>query len=551
MTGRESLASWQSLEAHALEMKDQHMRRLFREDSTRFDQFSIELPGLLVDYSKNLITSKTVAALLKLAAEADVEGWRQKMFAGEPINQTENRAVLHTALRAAPDTERTLDGENISHTIARTLERIEQFTEQVRTGAWLGYSQKPVSDIVCIGIGGSHLGPEMVTEALKKYSDHRLHVHYVSTVDGTQIADVLSTLNPATTLFVISSKTFTTAETMTNAATALRWLKAATADTNAVSKHFVAVTAADDRAQQLGIDAQNIFPMWDWVGGRYSLWSAIGLPIALYLGFDVFCELLAGANEMDQHFQDAPLGENAPVMLALIGVWNSTFLGAPSQAILPYDQPLHMLPSYLQQADMESNGKSVNWEGNEVPYSTGPILWGESGINGQHAFYQLLHQGTHIVPADFIGSVESLAPLKGHHENLMANFFAQTRALMTGIDVTEVESELRSKGVAEVDIKRLAPHKVHRGNRPSNTILMDKLDPRTLGKLVAMYEHKIFVQGIIWQIYSFDQWGVELGKVLAKTLEPVLDNENCDIELDDSTRSLIKYYQRIKKAATD
>ena len=339
MTGRESLASWQSLEAHALEMKSRHMRTLFSEDSSRFDQFSIELPGLLLDYSKNLITSKTVNALLKLAVEADVEGWRQKMFAGEAINQTENRAVLHTALRAGSDTKRTLGGENISEKINQALKRMERFTEQVRTGAWLGYSQKPVSDIVCIGIGGSHLGPQMVTEALKNYSDHRLHVHYVSTVDGTQLADVLSTLNPATTLFVISSKTFTTAETMTNAGTAVRWLKAATADTNAVSKHFVAVTAADDRAQQLGIDAQNVFPMWDWVGGRYSLWSAIGLPIALYLGFDVFSELLAGANEMDLHFQNAPLGENAPVMLALIGVWNSTFLGAPSQAILPYDQP--------------------------------------------------------------------------------------------------------------------------------------------------------------------------------------------------------------------
>jgi glucose-6-phosphate isomerase len=551
MTGRESLASWQSLEAHAVEMKSQHMRTLFSEDRSRFEQFSIELPGLLLDYSKNLITSNTVAALLKLAVETDVEGWRQKMFAGDAINQTENRAVLHTALRAPSGTKRTLDGEDISTKITQTLKQIELFTERVRSGAWLGYSQKPVSDVVCIGIGGSHLGPQMVTEALKSYSDHRLHVHYVSTVDGTQIADVLSTLNPATTLFIIASKTFTTAETMTNASTALRWLKAVTADSSAVRQHFVAVTAADDKAQQMGIDTHNIFPMWDWVGGRYSLWSAIGLPIALYLGFDVFRELLAGANEMDEHFQTARLGENVPVMLALIGVWNSTFLGAPSQAILPYDQPLHMLPAYLQQADMESNGKSVNWEGNEVPYTTGPIIWGQTGINGQHAFYQLLHQGTHIVPADFIGSVESLAPLRGHHENLMANFFAQTQALMTGIDVTEVASALRSKGADEDDIKRLAPHKVHRGNRPSNTILMDKLDPRTLGKLLAMYEHKIFVQGIIWQIYSFDQWGVELGKVLAKGIEPQLDIDNSNIEQDDSTRSLIKHYQRIKEAAMD
>jgi glucose-6-phosphate isomerase len=551
MTGRESLASWQSLEAHALEMKGQHMRTLFREDHSRFEQFSIELPGLLLDYSKNLITSNTVAALLKLAVEADIEGWRQKMFAGDAINQTENRAVLHTALRAAYGTERTLDGENISKKITQTLKQIELFSERVRSGAWLGYSQKPVSDVVCIGIGGSHLGPQMVTEALKNYSDHRLHVHYVSTVDGTQIADVLGTLNPATTLFVIASKTFTTAETMTNANTALRWFKTAYPDHSAVSQHFVAVTAADDKAQQMGIDTQNIFPMWDWVGGRYSLWSAIGLPIALYLGFDVFRELLAGASDMDQHFQTAPLGENIPVMLALIGIWNSTFLGSPSQAILPYDQPLHMLPAYLQQADMESNGKSVNWEGHEVPYTTGPIIWGQTGINGQHAFYQLLHQGTHIVPADFIGSVESLAPLKGHHENLMANFFAQTQALMTGIDATEVESALRSKGMNEDDIKRLAPHKVHRGNRPSNTILMDKLDPRTLGKLLAMYEHKIFVQGIIWQIYSFDQWGVELGKILAKGIEPQLGIDNSHIEQDDSTRSLIKHYQHIKEAAAD
>ena len=551
MTGRESLASWQFLEAHAREMKGQHMRTLFRDDNSRFEQFSIELPGLLLDYSKNLITSETVAALLKLAVETDVEGWRQKMFTGMAINQTENRAVLHTALRAASGTGCNIDGENIDEEIAQTLLLMERFTEQVRTGAWLGFSQMPVSDIVCIGIGGSHLGPQMVTEALKNYSDNHLQIHYVSTVDGTQIADVLSTLDPATTLFVISSKTFTTAETMTNAGTALQWLKAATTDADAVGKHFVAVTSADNKAQKLGIDSQNIFPMWDWVGGRYSLWSAIGLPIALYLGFEVFRQLLAGANEMDQHFQNAPLGENAPVMLALIGVWNSTFLGAPSQAILPYDQPLHMLPAYLQQADMESNGKSVNWEGNEVPYSTGPIIWGQTGINGQHAFYQLLHQGTHIVPADFIGSVESLVPLKGHHDNLLANFFAQTQALMTGIDAAEVETDLRSKGMEEADIKRLVPHKVHRGNRPSNTLLMDKLDPRTLGKLLAMYEHKIFVQGIIWEIYSFDQWGVELGKVLAKTIEPLLNSESGEIELDDSTRNLIKHYQRIKKAAAD
>jgi len=528
-------------------MKSRHMTELFEEDDSRFNRFSIELPGLLLDYSKNIITGETVSALLDLARDTELESWRDNMFAGETINQTEGRAVLHTALRNRDGKARPVDGENITAQIASTLQGMEQFSHQVRSGDWLGYSGEPITDVVCIGIGGSHLGPQMVTEALKSYSDNRLQLHYVSTVDGTQIADVLEHLRPANTLFVISSKTFTTAETMINAGTAQQWLRDACAEPGAIAKHFVAVSAAVDKALAFGIAKENIFPMWDWVGGRYSLWSAIGLPIALYLGFDIFSELLAGANEMDQHFCSAPLEQNAPVMLALIGVWNSTFMGASSQAILPYDQPLHMLPAYLQQADMESNGKSTDWEGEEVPYSTGSILWGQTGINGQHAFYQLLHQGTHIVPADFIGSVESTAPLEGHHENLMANFFAQTRALMTGINLSEVEAELRAKGMAESEVQRLAPHKVHRGNRPTNTLLMKKLDPQTLGNLIALYEHKIFVQGIIWEIYSFDQWGVELGKVLAKEIQPQLESIQDDSGQDDSTRNLIDYFHRVKR----
>jgi glucose-6-phosphate isomerase len=547
MGSRQSLASWQLLEAQAREMQTRHIAQLFSEDDSRFSQFSIELPGLLLDYSKNLITRETVAALLQLAREADVEGWRDRMFAGDLINQTEQRAVLHTALRNRPADALILDGENITEQVDQTLQRIRGFSEQVRSGAWLGYSGEAICDVVCIGIGGSHLGPQMVTEALNSYSDKRLRVHYVSTVDGTQIADVLQPLNPATTLFVISSKTFTTAETMINAGTARQWLRDATDGPAAISKHFVAVSAAVDKAVDFGIDEENIFPLWDWVGGRYSLWSAIGLPIALYLGFEVFSDLLAGANEMDRHFCSAPLDENAPVMLALIGIWNSTFMGATTQAILPYDQPLHMLPAYLQQADMESNGKSTTWDGSEVAYTTGSILWGQTGINGQHAFYQLLHQGTHIVPADFIGSVASTEPLPEHHENLMANFFAQTRALMTGISADEVESDLRARGMNESDITRLTPHKIHKGNRPTNTLLMKKLDPQTLGKLIALYEHKIFVQGIIWQIYSFDQWGVELGKVLAKQIQPQLDDDHSSDQQDDSTRNLLDYYRRVKR----
>lgn len=548
MNTRASLKSWQSLENHAGEMKQQHMNELFSLDEHRFDKFSIQLPSMLLDYSKNVITGKTMEQLIALAEECDVSSWREKMFSGQRINSTEDRAVLHTALRNRKQTPLYLEGENITDSVERALSKMKAFTEEVRQGKWKGYSGKRITDIVSIGVGGSNLGPQMVTEALKQYSDDSLNVHYVSNVDGTQIANVLRPLNPEKVLFIISSKTFTTTETMTNARTALKWLVASSFDDKAAAKHFIAVTANKDNAVNFGIDEENIFDMWDWVGGRFSLWSAIGLPIALYLGFEKFIELLEGAHEIDQHFCQAPLAENAPVILALLSVWNYTFLGAQSQAILPYDQSLHMLSAYMQQAEMESNGKSVTWHGESVSYPTVPSIWGELGINGQHAFYQYLHQSNNIVPADFIGSVESVTPVQGHHQTLMANFFAQTQALMTGVDEQQVRVDLQAKGRVDEYIDKVAPHKVHKGNRPTNTVLMERISPRTLGSLIALYEHKIFVQGIILQICSFDQWGVELGKGLANNIEQQLNKASVSSQHDSSTNGLINFYQSITLA---
>jgi len=545
MKPRASLKSWQSLENHALEMKQQHMNELFSLDEQRFDKFSIQLPSMLLDYSKNLITGKTMEQLIALANECDVSGWREKMFSGQRINRTEDRAVLHTALRNRKQTPVYIEGENITDSVEGALSKMKAFTDEVRQGRWKGYSGKRITDIVSIGVGGSNLGPQMVTEALKQYSDDSLNVHYVSNVDGTQIANVLRPLNPEKVLFIVSSKTFTTTETMTNARTALKWLVASSFDDSAVAKHFIAVTANKENATNFGIDEVNIFDMWDWVGGRFSLWSAIGLPIALDMGFEKFIELLEGAHEIDQHFCQTPLAENAPVILALLSVWNCTFLGAQSQAILPYDQSLHMLCAYMQQAEMESNGKSVTWHGKEVNYPTVPSIWGELGINGQHAFYQYLHQSNNIVPADFIGSVESVTPVQGHHQTLMANFFAQTQALMNGVDEQQVRADLKAKGRVDEYIDKVAPHKVHKGNRPTNTILMKRISPRTLGSLIALYEHKIFVQGIILQICSFDQWGVELGKGLANNIEQQLDEQKLSINHDSSTNGLINFYQSI------
>jgi len=543
MSSRTSLSSWQALVDHAQDMKQQHMNDLFAADKKRFDKFSIQLPAFLLDYSKNLITTDTFDKLIALAKECDLESWREKMLNGERINRTEDRSVLHTALRNRSQTPIMLEGENITDAVEEALVKMKRFSEQVRQGQWLGYSGKRITDIVSIGVGGSNLGPQMVTEALKHYSDNSLSVHYVSNVDGTQIADVLRPLNPENVLFIVSSKTFTTAETMTNARTAVKWLTSASFDDKAVAKHFVAVSANKENAMAFGIEADNIFDMWDWVGGRFSLWSAIGLPIALDLGFEKFVEVLEGAHEIDNHFCQAPLEQNAPVILALLSVWNCTFLGAQSQAILPYDQALHMLSAYMQQAEMESNGKSVSWDGVEVDYPTVPTIWGEVGINGQHAFYQYLHQSNNVVPADFIGSVESVTPVKGHHQTLIANYFAQTQALMQGVNEAQVRADLKAKGRQPDYIDNVAPHKVHKGNRPTNSILMKRISPKTIGSLIALYEHKIFTQGIILQICSFDQWGVELGKSLANNIEAELESSKVNDTLDSSTAGLINFYK--------
>ncbi|MFT6901428.1 MAG: glucose-6-phosphate isomerase [Colwellia sp.] len=546
MSSRQTLNSWKKLTQLAQKKKSQHMNDLFAQDSDRFDKFSIELPKLLLDYSKNLIDSETMKTLFDLATECKVIEWREKMFIGAKINKTEDRAVLHTALRRKSKEPLIVDGENVTTSVQVQLEKMEGFVNHVREGKWLGYSGKRITDVVNIGVGGSNLGPQMVTEALKHYSDNSINVHYVSNVDGAQIVEILRPLDPERVLFIVSSKTFTTTETMTNAKTAIRWLTASSFDDNAVGKHFVAVTANKENAMGFGIKEENIFGMWDWVGGRFSLWSAIGLAIALDLGFDKFMELLDGANEMDEHFQNAPIEQNMPAIMALLSVWNTTFLGARSQAILPYDQTLHMLSAYLQQAEMESNGKSVSWNGDEVDYATVPSIWGELGINGQHAFYQYLHQSNNVVPADFIGSVASVTPVSGHHETLMSNFFAQTQALMTGVNEKQVRADLKAKGRTPDYIDKVAPHKVHKGNRPTNTILLKRIDPKTLGNLIALYEHKIFVQGIVLQICSFDQWGVELGKGLAESIHKELESGIVSQNHDCSTLNLMNYYNKAK-----
>lgn len=546
MSDRQTLASWKKLQQLAQEKKSQHMNTFFANDVKRFEKFSIELPNMLLDYSKNLIDSETLDCLLSLANETEVCDWRTKMFTGAKINKTEDRAVLHTALRRQSNEPLIVDGENVTEHVQKQLAKMEVFVDKVRQGHWLGYSGKRITDIVNIGVGGSNLGPQMVTEALKHYSDDGVNVHYVSNVDGAQIVEVLRPLDPQKVLFIVSSKTFTTTETMTNAKTAIKWLTSSSFDEKSVAKHFVAVTANKENAMGFGIEEHNIFDMWDWVGGRFSLWSAIGLAIALDLGFDKFKELLEGAYEMDQHFINAPLKDNMPAIMALISVWNTTFLGAHSQAILPYDQTLHMLSAYLQQAEMESNGKSVTWDGDEINYATVPSIWGELGINGQHAFYQYLHQSNNVVPADFIGSVESVTPVQGHHETLMANFFAQTQALMVGVDEQQVRADLKAKGRTPDYINKVSPHKVHKGNRPTNTILLKRIDPKTLGSLIAAYEHKIFVQGIILQICSFDQWGVELGKGLAAEIQEELSTNSISEKHDCSTASLMKFYQKAK-----
>jgi glucose-6-phosphate isomerase len=525
---------WKALGEHVAEVAP--MRELFDRDPGRFDRFSAEGAGLFLDYSKNRITDKTMNMLFDLAREADVAGRIEAMFSGARINTTENRAVLHVALRADADQSIRVNGMNVVEQVQRVLDQMEGFTGKVRSGEWEGYSGKRITDVVNIGIGGSDLGPRMVTAALDYYRHPDLNFHFVSNIDGTHIAQVLGQVRPESTLFIIASKTFTTQETLTNAHTARDWFLRSGASEADVARHFVALSTNEPAVRDFGIDPANMFAFWDWVGGRYSLWSCIGLSIALAVGMENFRELLAGARDMDRHFRAAPFERNIPVLLALLGVWYRNFQGCEAHAVLPYDQYLALLPAYLQQADMESNGKGVTRDGRPVTYATGPILWGEPGTNGQHAFYQLLHQGTTVVPCDFLAAINPLHEVGEHHNILLANFLAQTEALMRGRTCAEAEEELAALSPEARAV--LAPHKTFPGNRPSNSLLYDRLTPRVLGSLIAMYEHKIFVQGVIWGINSFDQMGVELGKHLAGVILPELQGEKAAAH-DASTRGLI------------
>ncbi len=522
------------------------MRDLFAKDSERFQKFSILFKDILLDYSKNRITQETMGLLFELARQAKVLESAEKMFTGEKINFTEKRAVLHIALRNRSNRPILVDGKDVMPEVNAVLKHIAEFTEAVRSGTWKGYSGKTITDVVNIGIGGSDLGPVMATEALKPFSKRDLNVHFVSNIDGTHIAEVLRKVNPETVLFIVASKTFTTQETITNAQTARSWFLQTAKDPAAVAKHFVALSTNEKEVKAFGIDPKNMFAFWDWVGGRYSLWSAIGLSIALSIGYKNFEELLAGAHEVDNHFRTTPLEKNIPVILGLLGIWYNNFHGAQTHAILPYDQYMHRFAAYFQQGDMESDGKYVDAEGHAVDYSTGPIVWGEPGTNGQHAFYQLIHQGTKLVPCDFIAPAKSHNPMGEHHPILLSNFFAQTEALMKGKSSAEVETELRKEGKSDTEIAALSPHKVFPGNRPTNSILFEKMTPRTLGSLIALYEHKIFTQGIIWKINSFDQWGVELGKQLAKAILPELAGSSTVQTHDSSTNGLINYYKKLR-----
>lgn len=540
------LPAWHALTAHAGAMQRVHMRDLFREDPKRFQRFSLSCDELFLDYSKNIVTEETIAKLLDLAREVELSAWIRRMFEGEKINVTENRAVLHVALRNRANTSIRVDGQDVMPQIQAVLAHMRSFSEAVRSGKWKGHSGKAIADVVNIGIGGSDLGPVMVTEALKPYGKPGLRVHFVSNVDGTHIAETLKSLDPATTLFIIASKTFTTQETLVNAQAAKGWLLRAMGDESAVSKHFVALSTNAQEVARFGIDTKNMFEFWDWVGGRYSLWSAIGLSIALYIGMDNFEAMLAGAHAMDSHFRAAPLEQNMPVIMGLLGVWYNNFFGAQSHAVLAYDQYLHRFAAYLQQADMESNGKRVTRDGEVTDYSTGPILWGEPGTNGQHAFYQLIHQGTKLVPCDFIAPMQSHNPVGQQHDILLSNFFAQTEALMKGKTEDEARAELQAQGMGGDVLARLTPHKVFPGNKPTNSLLVSQITPRTLGMLIALYEHKIFTQGIIWNVNSYDQWGVELGKQLAKAILPELAGAEPVTGHDPSTNGLINYYKRYK-----
>uniref|UniRef100_UPI004047E3F3 glucose-6-phosphate isomerase n=1 Tax=Algoriphagus sp. TaxID=1872435 RepID=UPI004047E3F3 len=540
-----STAAWSKLVDLAQNYQHLTITELF-DQKDRFEKYSLEFEDLLVDFSKNRLPDDVFEALLQLAQEAALPKAIESMFVGQAINQTENRAVLHTALRNRSNTPILVDGKDVMPEINQVLSQMKAFATQIHQGTWLGYTGKPITALVNIGIGGSDLGPVMVTEALKAYQNSNLKLYFVSNVDGTHVAETLKHVDPETTLFFIASKTFTTQETMTNAHSARSWFMEHAHDEHAIAKHFVALSTNSKLVSEFGIDPQNMFTFWDWVGGRYSLWSAIGLPIACAVGFDRFEELLSGAHSMDRHFRNSPLNQNIPVILALIGIWNTNFLGATSEAILPYDQYLHRFAAYFQQGNMESNGKYVGRDGKKVNYSTGPIIWGEPGTNGQHAFYQLIHQGTHLIPCDFIAPAQSHNPLGEHHIKLLSNFFAQTEALMNGKNLAAVEEEMKKAGKSKEEIQRIAPHRVFEGNRPTNSILVKQITPYTLGQLIALYEHKIATQGMIWNIFSFDQWGVELGKVLANGILPELAGDEPVNSHDSSTNGLINAYKRMR-----
>lgn len=535
--------AWQELKSHFEQMKDRTIQSLFAEDNDRASKFTLTFNDqIFVDYSKNRITEETLVKLQKLAKQSGLSEAINAMFSGEKINLTENRAVLHVALRNLSNTPIYVDGKNVMDDVNAVLAKMESFSNKIISGEWKGYTGKAITDVVNIGIGGSDLGPYMVTEALRPYKNH-LNMHFVSNIDGTQIVETLKKINPETTLFLIASKTFTTQETMTNAQSAREWLLQSAKDEKAVAKHFVALSTNTKEVEKFGIDTNNMFEFWDWVGGRYSLWSAIGLSIVLSIGFDNFKQLLAGAHDIDNHFSQAKPEENIPVILALINLWYNNFFGAETEAILPYDQYMHRFAAYFQQGNMESNGKYVDRNGNKVTYTTGPIIWGEPGTNGQHAFYQLIHQGTKLIPCDFIAPAISHNPLADHHQKLLSNFFAQTEALAFGKTQAIVEQEFLDAGKNAEDVKSIVPFKVFEGNRPTNSILLKEITPYSLGALIAIYEHKIFTQGIIWNIFSFDQWGVELGKQLAGRILPELNNDDKITSHDSSTNNLINRYK--------
>lgn len=550
MTTLTQFPTWQKLCAHQKEIATLHMRDFFAADPKRFEHYSLHFGDILFDYSKHRINDETLSLLFQMAREAKIEQWRVAMFNGEKINTTENRAVLHTALRNRSNTPVIVDGKDVMPDINAVLAQMREFSENVRKGTWLGFTGKRITDIVNIGIGGSDLGPVMVCDALKPYASPELNIHFVSNIDGAHLMRALEKCKPETTLFIVASKTFTTQETMTNAMSARTWFLDSAKDSKHVAKHFVALSTNAKAVADFGIDTANMFAFWDWVGGRYSLWSAIGLSIALYVGMDNFESLLEGAHEMDNHFKTAPLEQNMPVILALIGVWYNNFFHVDTNAILPYDQGLARFPAYMQQADMESNGKFICRDGSRVKYKTGPVIWGEAGTNGQHAFYQLIHQGTQIVPADFLMPVHSHYAIGkhgyAHHKILLANFLAQTQSLMLGKTKDEARVELEKQGLTGDELEKLLPHKVFEGNRPTTSILFDKLTPNTLGKLIALYEHKIFVQGILWDINSYDQWGVEYGKQIAQQILPQLTSEGKVTNYDSSTNGLINHTKQLR-----